>query len=76
MVLLSIVLTRSSVASLQAKAGLPFGNQVVGWLLMGKKPNLDITANSIKFMSDNVQFFRSRFLLLTGSIQMIITFTD
>ncbi|KAL4918658.1 Phosphatidylinositolglycan class N-domain-containing protein [Aspergillus aurantiobrunneus] len=32
MVMLSLIITRSSVASLQAKQGLPFGNQVVGWI--------------------------------------------
>ncbi|KAL5335161.1 Phosphatidylinositolglycan class N-domain-containing protein [Aspergillus crustosus] len=31
MVILALIVTRSSVASLQAKQGLPFGNQVVGW---------------------------------------------
>ncbi|KAJ9298193.1 hypothetical protein DTO271G3_3798 [Paecilomyces variotii] len=34
MVLLAIIVTRSSAASLQAKRGLPFGNQVVGWVLL------------------------------------------
>ncbi|RMZ76680.1 hypothetical protein DV738_g4830, partial [Chaetothyriales sp. CBS 135597] len=31
-IVLTIIVTRSSVASLQAKEGLPLGNQVVGWL--------------------------------------------
>lgn len=31
MVLLALIVTRSSVVSLQAKQGLPLGNQVVGW---------------------------------------------
>lgn len=31
MVLLATIVTRSSATSLQAKQGLPFGNQVVGW---------------------------------------------
>ncbi|KAJ5128629.1 hypothetical protein N7476_007249 [Penicillium atrosanguineum] len=34
MVLLALVVTRSSVASLQAREGLPFGNQVVGWFVL------------------------------------------
>ncbi|EAW13399.1 mannose-ethanolamine phosphotransferase MCD4 [Aspergillus clavatus NRRL 1] len=34
MVLLALIVTRSSVASLQAKEGLPFGNQVVGWFVL------------------------------------------
>lgn len=32
---LAMVVTRSSVASLQAKQGLPLGTQVVGWLVLG-----------------------------------------
>jgi phosphatidylinositol glycan class N len=33
-VLLAMVVTRSSALSLQAKNGLPPGNQVVGWLVL------------------------------------------
>ncbi len=33
-VLLTILVTRSSVASLQAKQGLPLGNQLLGWLCL------------------------------------------
>ena len=33
-VLLAMLVTRSSVASLQAKKGLPAGNQVVGWMVL------------------------------------------
>jgi phosphatidylinositol glycan class N len=36
MILLAMIVTRSSVSSLQAKQGLPFGNQVVGWFVLGK----------------------------------------
>lgn len=36
MVLLALVVTRSTVSSLQAREGLPFGNQVVGWFVLGK----------------------------------------
>ena len=39
LVVLSMIVTRSSVSSLQAKRGLPFGNQVVGWIILGK-PNV------------------------------------
>ncbi|KAK2793843.1 Glycosyl phosphatidyl inositol anchor synthesis [Onygenales sp. PD_10] len=35
MILLAIIVTRSSITSLQAKEGLPLGNQVVGWLVLG-----------------------------------------
>ena len=37
LIILAMVVTRSSVVSLQAKQGLPIGNQVVGWLVLGKK---------------------------------------
>ncbi|KAK6517209.1 Glycosyl phosphatidyl inositol anchor synthesis, variant 3 [Arthrobotrys conoides] len=32
---LSMIVTHSSVKSIQAKQGLPFGNQVVGWCILG-----------------------------------------
>lgn len=34
LILLATIVTRSSALSLQAKAGLPRGNQVVGWLIL------------------------------------------
>lgn len=36
MVLLALIVTRSSVSSLQAREGLPVGNQVVGWFVLGE----------------------------------------
>jgi phosphatidylinositol glycan class N len=33
--LLSMVVTRSSALSLQAKQGLPRGNQITGWIVLG-----------------------------------------
>lgn len=36
MVLLALIVTRSSVSSLQSRQGLPFGNQVAGWFVLGK----------------------------------------
>ncbi len=35
LVVLSLIVTQSSVRSLQAKKGLPFGNEVTGWLTLG-----------------------------------------
>lgn len=35
LVALAMIVTRSSVASLQAKAGLPLGTQIVGWAVFG-----------------------------------------
>jgi len=34
--ILSMVVTRSSALSLQAKQGLPPGNQLMGWIVLGK----------------------------------------
>ncbi|EEH44999.2 GPI ethanolamine phosphate transferase 1 [Paracoccidioides brasiliensis Pb18] len=34
MILLAIIVTRSSIVSLKAKQGLPWGNQTVGWLVL------------------------------------------
>ena len=36
LIVLSIFVTRSSALSLQAKKGLPQGNQIVGWVVLGK----------------------------------------
>ena len=34
LIVLAMIVTRSSVASIQAKRGLPVGNQMVGWLVL------------------------------------------
>lgn len=36
LILLAMVITRSSVSSLQAKRGLPLGNQVTGWIVLSR----------------------------------------
>lgn len=36
LVLLALLVTRSSVSFLQARQGLPLGNQVVGWGVLGR----------------------------------------
>ena len=35
LIVLATIVTRSSVMSLQAKRGLPKGNQVMGWIILG-----------------------------------------
>ena len=35
---LAMIVTRSSALSLQAKTGLPPGNQIMGWIVLGKLP--------------------------------------
>ena len=46
LILLAMIVTRSSVTSLQAKQGLPMGNQIVGWLVLSRlSPNLQDLAN-------------------------------
>ena len=43
---LAMLVTRSSVASIQAKQGLPLGNQIIGWLVLsGSLLACDIWSN-------------------------------
>lgn len=44
LIMLAMIVTRSSVASLQAKKGLPLGNQVVGWTILSM---LDIVLSDV-----------------------------
>ena len=42
-IVLAMLITRSSVASLQARRGLPLGNQVAGWTVLGRlSMNVDV----------------------------------
>lgn len=41
LIMLAMIVTRSSVASLQAKMGLPLGNQVVGWFILSTQTMCD-----------------------------------
>lgn len=36
LIVLSVIVTRSSALSLQAKQGLPPGNQILGWVVLGR----------------------------------------
>lgn len=37
LIMLAMIVTQSSIGSLQAKRGLPVGNQVVGWIILSTK---------------------------------------
>ena len=43
---LAMIVTRSSVASIQAKRGLPVGNQVVGWIVLSTQKMAQVTIYS------------------------------
>ena len=46
LIVLATVVTRSTVISLQAKRGLPKGNQVMGWAILGQYYHLCLTSNA------------------------------
>lgn len=48
LILLAMIVTWSSIASLQAKRGLPLGNQVVGWLVLCTKSPILFSSKKIK----------------------------
>jgi hypothetical protein len=48
MILLAVIVTRSSALSLQAKAGLPLGNQIVGWIVLGELQTLNKSLEETK----------------------------
>ena len=39
LIMLAMIVTRSSIASIQAKKGLPLGNQVIGWTVLREQQN-------------------------------------
>lgn len=45
LILLAMIVTWSSIASLQAKRGLPLGNQVVGWLVLSTTSPYPLPSN-------------------------------
>ncbi|KAL9103172.1 MAG: hypothetical protein Q9163_001777 [Psora crenata] len=69
LIALAMIVTRSSIKSLQAKHGLPFGNQVVGWFVL-------ITSLTIPFLHrvqpNNHYLHRLAIIFLTFSPVFII----
>jgi GPI ethanolamine phosphate transferase 1 len=77
LVILSLVVTRSSVLSLQAKEGLPLGTQIVGWIVMGlsltltlplsrSNANVSVASLTLPFLHalDPISHYLHRFLVL------------
>lgn len=80
LILLAMIVTRSSIASLQAKRGLPLGNQGVGWLVLSTT-NLFTFTNLSRFfykkklnelISPPLQSHHSPFPSSTAYSQIII----
>lgn len=49
LIFLAMIVTKSSVSSLQAKQGLPLGNQVIGWIILGKHSTIVIRSLTDSF---------------------------
>jgi phosphatidylinositol glycan class N len=69
MVLLSVIVTRSSIASLQAREGLPLGNQVVGFVVMAASVTLPFVH---RLYPDSHYLHRLMIIFLTFSPTFII----
>jgi GPI ethanolamine phosphate transferase 1 len=80
-ILLTVLVTRSSVASLQSKKGLPLGNQVVGWFALIASivlPFLHRLAPNYHYLHRLVVIFLTFspcFILLTISYEGLFYFT-
>lgn len=69
LILLAIIVTRSSIASLQAKKGLPLGNQIVGWFTLIASLGLPFVH---KFRPNNHYLHRLIVIFLTFSPSFVI----
>ena len=69
LILLAIIVTRSSIASLQAKKGLPLGNQIVGWFTLIASLGLPFVH---KFRPSNHYLHRLTVIFLTFSPSFVI----
>jgi hypothetical protein len=58
-IILAMIVTRSSALSLQAKVGLPRGNQLVGWVVLGKESSILRRLEVCSFVLDSAPFFHA-----------------
>ena len=61
LIMLAMIVTRSSVASIAARKGLPLGNQVTGWLVLSKDPTY-LESSSCRLISIPVMSLVTPFL--------------
>ena len=73
LIMLAMIVTRSSVASLQAKTGLPLGNQVVGWIILSVQ---NVYNSMAGYTLTTSQFRLYPSPSSTASNQIITTYTD
>jgi GPI ethanolamine phosphate transferase 1 len=69
LILLAILVTRGSISSLQAKKGLQFGNQIIGWFILIASLTLPFVH---KFRPNNHYLHRLIVIFLTFSPSFII----
>ena len=72
LIMLAMIVTQSSVASLQAKKGLPLGNQVIGWTILSMLKTCSFIAGS---PLTSVQLHLSPYPSFTASSQIITIYT-
>ena len=48
-IVLAMLVTRSSVASIQAKQGLPLGNQIIGWLVLSESVHPELLSKLTEY---------------------------
>lgn len=56
LIMLAMIVTRSSIASIRAKHGLPIGNQVVGWTVLGGYLRFDTLWPTLTCENSHVAF--------------------
>ena len=55
LIVLAMIVTRSSAISIQSKRGLPFGNQVIGWTVLSmQQQNLSSLKQVLKIVNSRI----------------------